>query len=192
MRHLNISLYCIALSISLPCFAEKADRDKPMHIEADQVVMDDGKKISTFSGGVQLNQGTMVMRGGKIVVTEDKDAFKHATITGTPASFRQKREGFDEYVDGDALRIEYDTHADTIDLYGQAHIKRELDDIRGEHITYSTQTEIFQVESGPVPSSPNAKQKRVKAVLQPKRDKDKDKPPTALPIRTTPALSPTE
>lgn len=190
MRLLNISLSCILLSLSLPCFAEKADRDKPMHVEADQVVIDDGKKISTFSGNVQLMQGTMVMRGAKIVVTQDKDDFKHATITGDPAGFRQKREGYDEYVDGDAVRIEYDTRADTVDLYGQAHIKRELDDIRGEHITYSTQTEIFKVESGARPTTPNAKQKRVKAVLQPKRDKDK--PLTALPIRPTPTLTPTE
>ncbi len=153
-------------------------------------MVDDAKQISTFSGRVQLMQGTLLMRGERIVVTQDKDGYKHATITGSPATFRQKREGVDEYVDSDAQRIEYDTHADIVHLYGQAHIKRELDDVRGEHIVYSTQTEIFRVESGDAPATANMPKKRVRAVLQPK--KDKDKAPAPLPIRPAPTLSPTE
>lgn len=174
---------------ALPCFAEKADREKPMHLEADQVVMDDAQQISTFTGGVQLMQGTMLIRGDKIVITEDKEGNKHATTTGHPANFRQKREGVEEYVESSALRIEYDTHAETIDFYGQAQMKRELDDVRGEHITYSTKTEIFQVNSGANAAAPN---KRVRAVLQPKKDKEKRPASHALPLQPSADLTPIE
>ena len=34
--------------------AEKADRDKPVNIEADRVSVDDVKKLQTFEGNVQL------------------------------------------------------------------------------------------------------------------------------------------
>src|SRR3989338_10745642 len=60
-------------------FAERADRDKPIHLEADQVLIDDAQQISTFTGNVKLTQGTMLIRGDKIVVTQDKEGFKHGT-----------------------------------------------------------------------------------------------------------------
>lgn len=190
LQHLSKISVLLLCALSLSAWAEKADRDKPMHLEADQVVIDDAKQVSTFTGRVQLMQGTLLMRGEKIVVTQDAAGYKHATITGGPASFRQKREGVDEYIDSDAQRIEYDTHADSVDMYGQAHLKRELDDVRGDHIVYSTQTEVFRVESGATPTAANVPKKRVRAVLQPK--KDKDKKPAALPIQPTHDLTPAE
>lgn len=175
------------------CFAERADRDKPVHLEADQVLMDDALHISTFIGNVQFTQGTMLIRGDKIVVVEDAEGYKHGTSHGRPASFRQKREGLDEYVNGYGERIEYDTRAETVDFYGQAHIVRDLDDVRGEHITYNQKTEIFQVHSS---GKTDAKTlpKRVRAVLQPKHKKEavKQPPPDTLPIKPSETLVPTE
>ncbi|MDO8810605.1 MAG: LptA/OstA family protein, partial [Gallionella sp.] len=66
-------------------FAEHADRDKPIHLEADQVRIDDAQQISTFIGNVKLSQGTLLIRGDKIVVTQDKDGFKHGTAYGNTA-----------------------------------------------------------------------------------------------------------
>src|SRR3989338_226181 len=172
------------------CFAERADRNKPIHLEADQVRIDDAQQISTFIGNVKLSQGTLLIRGGKIVVTQDKDGFKHGTAFGNTASFRQKREGLDEYVEGYGERIEYDTRADTVDFYVQARLKRGLDEVLGEHITYSAKTEIFQVNGGAgTGSSPP---KRVRAVLQPKSQEAAAVPPASggLPIPPSEILTP--
>jgi lipopolysaccharide export system protein LptA len=145
--------------------AERADREKPLDIEADQLQVDDAKQISTFTGKVVMTQGTMVIRGDKVVVVQDKDGYKHGTAYGHTASFRQKREGLDEYVEGYGERIEYDTRADTVDFYVQARVKRSEDDVRGEHITYNSKTEIFQAgDKGAASGAP----KRVHAVLHPK------------------------
>ena len=164
----NKLLLAVLLSLSTPaCFAERADRDKPVHLEADQVLIDDAQQISTFTGNVKLTQGTMLIRGDKIVVKQDKEGFKHGTAYGNTASFRQKREGLDEYVEGYGERIEYDTQAETVDFFVQARVKRNLDEMRGEHITYNAKTEVFQVNSGSAVSG-NTPPKRVRAVLQPK------------------------
>src|SRR3990167_6950994 len=138
----------LALSWAPACFAERADREKPLYLEADQVVIDDARQVSTFIGNVKLSQGTMLILGDKIVVMQDKDGFKRSTAYGRTASFRKKREGRDEYVEGYGERIEYDTRAETLDFYVRARLKRELDEVRGEHITYNQQTEIFQVNGG--------------------------------------------
>jgi len=81
--------------------AEKADRDKPVTIEADRVSVDDVKKVQTFEGNVQLVKGTLVIRAERIVVTQDDDGYQRGVATGSasvPPRFRQKREGLDEYV----------------------------------------------------------------------------------------------
>jgi lipopolysaccharide export system protein LptA len=181
------------LALALPCYAERADRDKPVHIEADQLQVEDAQKIETFTGNVQMTQGTMVIRGDKIVVTEDAEGFQHATAYGNTASFRQKREGLDEYVEGYGERIEHDTHAETVDFYVKARVVRNQDEVRGEHITYSQKTEIFKVNSGAAVAGVPAK--RVRAILQPK-NKNKDgaasSVPEALSIEPSDTLAPAE
>jgi lipopolysaccharide export system protein LptA len=188
----RLLLVSLLLLCTPACFAENADRDKPVHIEADQVLVDDAQQISTFTGNVQLTQGTMRIRGDKIVVTQDKDGFKHGTAYGHTASYRQKREGLAEYVEGYGERIEYDTHADTVDFYGQARVKRDLDEVRGEHITYSAKTDIFKVDNSGAAN--NAPPQRVHAILQPKPKAGAapKSPPDAQPIKPGKTQSPTE
>ena len=174
------------------CFAERADRNKPMHLEADQVIMDDVRQISTFIGNVRLSQGTLLIRGDKIVVAEDKGGFKHATAYGNTAAFRQKREGLDRYVEGYGERIEYDARAGTLDFQEKARLKRDRDEVSGDNITYNIQTEIFRVNSGD--ASPNHPPQRVRAVLQPKADENMAPFSTqgALPITPDTTLVPTQ
>jgi lipopolysaccharide export system protein LptA len=183
----------LPLLLATACFAEQADRNKPINLEADQVLMDDAQQISTFTGNVRLSQGTLLIRGIKIVVTQDNDGFKHVSAYGNTAEFRQKREGLDEYVEGYGKRIEYDTHTETLNLYEQARLKRNLDEVRGEHITYSAKTEIFQVNSGSsIPG--NAPPQRVHAVMQPK-PKENIAPPSApvtLPVTPNSTPAPTK
>ena len=179
-------LAALLLCCAPACFAERADRDQPLYLEADQVLIDEAKKISTFTGNVQLTQGTVLMRGDKITVTEDKDGFKRGMVQGKTASFRQKREGLDDYVEGNGERIEYDMRAEVVNFYVQARVKRGADEVRGEHITYNVKTEIFQVDSGSTHSE-NTVPQRVRVILQPKSKK----PPAAsggLPINPDNAL----
>ena len=189
----KLLLATFLLLCSPACFAESADRNKPIHLEADQVMMDDAQQISTFTGNVRLTQGTLLLSGDKIVVVEDKDGFKHATAYGNTAEFRQKREGLNEYVEGYGKRIEYDTRTDTLNFYEKARLKRNLDEVSGDHITYSAKTEVFRVDSSEAGSG-NVPPQRVRAVLQPKSKEAKTSPaaPDILPITPSKNLTPTE
>lgn len=185
----KLLLATLLLLCTPSCFAERADSDKPIHLEADQVLVDDAKQISTFTGNVKLTQGTLLIRGDKIVVTQDPDGFKRGTAYGKTASFRQKREGLDEYVEGYGERIVYDTRNETVDFYGQARLKRELDEVLGEHITYSSETEIFQV-NGSGTSTESTPSKRVRAVMQPKPKEESALPAAADEQPITPGETP--
>ncbi len=176
------------------CLAERADRNQPIHLEADQVLMDDTQQTSTFTGNVRLTQGTLLISGDKVIVQEDKEGFKHATVYGNTAEFRQKREGYDEYIEGYGERIEYDTRTEMVNLHVKARLKRGLDVVSGDDIVYSTQTEIFRA-NGDAASKGNVPSQRVHAVLQPKsKETDKSPPPSPGPLLITPStnLTPAE
>lgn len=164
-------LACCLLLLLTPAIAlaELADRDKPVNLEADTVTLDDTSKVSTYQGNVQLTQGTLLIRADKLVVKEDGAGFQHGTAYGNPASFRQKREGADEYVEGYGLRIEYDGKGDKVELFTQARMKRNQDEVRGNYISYDAKTEFFQVlGGGKEAATPGMEKGRVRAVIQPK------------------------
>jgi len=162
--------------------AEQADRQKPVQMEADRVTVDDINQTSTFEGNVQMRQGTLLIEAAKIVVTQDKKGFSLMTATGQLAHMRQKRDGVNEYAEGFGERIEYDTQAEIASLVGQARVKREGDDVRGEHIIYNTKTGVFQVfgSNNKNPNTPN--KGRVTIVIQPKGQSIEPAPsPSSLP-----------
>jgi len=152
-------------------WAEKADRDKPVHLEADRATVQDANKLATFTGNVVLTQGTLIIRADKMTVKEDVGGFQHATAYGNLASFRQKRDGRDEYVEGWSERMEYDGKADKVQLFKKARLRRGQDEVYGDYISYDAISEFFQVAGGNAnETTPQVRPEgRVRAVIQPKK-----------------------
>jgi lipopolysaccharide export system protein LptA len=149
--------------------AERADRDKPVNLEADRVDLDDAKKEAVFVGAVTLTQGTLTIKADKIIVKQDAEGFQYGIAYGNPAHFRQRREGSDEYIEGFSERLEYDGKADKVQMFTNARIQRGGDEVRGDYIAYNAVTEFFQViGGGKSAASPSNPQGRVHAVIQPK------------------------
>ena len=158
--------------IAPSALAEKADREKPINLEADKVSLDDSQKVSVFEGNVILSQGTTKIVANKITVRQDKQGNQTATAIGKPATFHSKRDGaIDEYVDGSAERIEYDSKTDKVELFTNAVLKRNKDEVRGNYVSYEGSTEYYQALAAP--------SGRVTVTMQPK--------PRAAQSATTPA-----
>jgi len=51
-------LFTLAAIAAQSAFAEKADKDKPMNVEADSLKHDDQKQLTTFTGKVIMTKGT--------------------------------------------------------------------------------------------------------------------------------------
>jgi lipopolysaccharide export system protein LptA len=166
--------------------AEQADRNKPVNLEADRVTVDETKQTATFEGNVVLTQGTLTIRGDRMIVQQDADGFKTGTAYGNLASFRQKREGIDEYAEGYAERIEYDSKADKVQMFNRAYLKKGLDEVRGNYISYDIASEFFRVTGGGkqagTPGNPDG---RVRAIIQPKSTAKP--PPNSPPLPLKPA-----
>src|SRR5688572_11661568 len=166
-RRLVAAALSAALLGALPAHGEKADLGKPIHLEADRVTVDDAKQIATFSGNVLLTQGTMTMRGDRMEVRQDKDGFRQGTMWGNLAYFRQKREGYEDHIEGWAERVEYDGRADKLQMYNRATLKRGQDEVRGQYISYDSNSEFFQVDGTAKSASAKPGDSRVRVILQP-------------------------
>ena len=173
----------LMLSIAGAAHAEKADREKPINLEADRVSVDDAKQISTFEGRVVLTQGTLIIRGDRMEVRQDSQGFKTGITWGSLAYFRQKRDGYDEYIEGWAERIEYEGRADKVQMFNRASMKKGGDEVSGNYISYDANTEFFQVTGGGKQTCAGGNS-RVRAVLQPK---PKEKPEAQPPVPLKPA-----
>ncbi|ABE48411.1 lipopolysaccharide transport periplasmic protein LptA [Methylobacillus flagellatus] len=176
MRHPPYSLVLAILAgmLSVSAFAEKADRDKPIELEADAVQVNDAKKTSTYTGNVILTQGTLVIRGDKLIVREDKEGFQHSTSYGNPTTFRQKRDGKNEYMEGGGQRIEYDGRMDKVQLFTNAWVKRGDDIVHGDYIMYDANAEYAEVISGG--SQATTPTGRVRAIIQPRKKPEAEAP----------------
>ena len=155
--------------------AEKADSTKPTMIEADQGTADDVKQTRTLTGNVILTRGTLMMKAGRALVTEDPQGYQFVTFWAKPgalATFRQKRDGpGDLWVEGEAERIEYDNKSEIAKLFSKAKLTRldgrkPTDEVEGAFISYEGRKELFtghnQDEGGSKPGGG-----RVKMVIQP-------------------------
>lgn len=169
-------LFLATLLATFACdnaYAERADRDKPVHLEAARVTVDDVKRTHIFDGNVVLSQGTLTIRTAKLVVTQDAEGFQKGVATGGEgglARFRQKREGKDEHIEGEAERIEYDSRGEKAEFFNRALVKSGADEVRGHFISYDGRTEQYLVTATPG-ANPGSKESRVTAIIQPKNAK---------------------
>lgn len=178
--------------LALPAQAERADREKPMNIEADALRYDDLRQTSVFTGNVVATKGTIVIRGAKMEVRQDPEGFQFGVVTAAPgkrAFYRQKREGVDEWIEGEGEVIDYDGKADRVKFIRQAEMRRYRgatlsDEMKGSLITFDNTTEVFTVDGGPASATPGG---RVRAVLAPR---DAASAPASSPRPATPPATP--
>lgn len=159
-------------------WADKADRNKPMNIEADSLRYDDVRQISIATGRVVITKGSIVMRGAKIEVRQDPEGYQYGVVTSgadARAFFRQKRDTVDEFIEGEGDTIEYDGKADTVRFVQKAQLRRLrgsalADEITGAVIVYENLTDRFTVDGNAGKTATGAPAGRVRAVLTPKQD----------------------
>ncbi len=156
----------LAMAYAGTTLAEKSDRTRPIQIEADSVRLDDAKKTAVYEGAVVLNQGTLNIRADRIDVRQDDKGMTVGEAAGKPVYFKQKVEGRNEYLEAEAMRLEYDARTEVIRLLGQASLKQGGDELRGGVIVYDVRTERYQAQGAPG----EGQQGRVHAMIRPRSE----------------------
>jgi lipopolysaccharide export system protein LptA len=195
-RLLPLALVLLA-SLSTGAWAEKADRNKPMNVESDTLRYDDLKQVSIFTGRVVLTKGTILIRGAQIEVRQDAEGYQYGLVTSEPgklAFFRQKREGVDEFIEGEGITLEYDGKADTVKFINSALLRRLrgatlADEVTGQVIVYNNSTDVFTVDGGKTQGATGSNSGgRVRAMLTPKPNVEATPATPPAVLKTTPQL----
>lgn len=190
------ALLLVACTLCRPGLAEKADRDQPMQIEAERMRHDEARLMTEFSGQVVAIKGTLVLRAARMEVQQDTQGGQVAKLWAAPRDrvfFRQKREGLNEYTEGEAETLVYDTQADVITLTQRAELRVlrgavVADQLQGHTIVFNNRTEVMTVDGQAPGASPNG-ERRVRAILTPRSNAaSTPAPPLAPSLRISPAL----
>jgi len=160
-RRLGALLAAVAAAslAAVGAHAEKADRTKPMSVTSggnNPDVVDLKNHSAVFTGNVVITQGTLEIHADRVEVSQDPDGNQLGFAYGSggkPATFRQKRDGVDEFSEGEAQKIEYDSAANRVRFVGDAHLRMLqgttiTDQANSELITYDTASETIKLGSG--------------------------------------------
>lgn len=189
-----LALLAVALAAAAGlAHAEKADRTKPMSVTSggeNPDVVDLKKHSAVFTGNVVITQGTLEIHADRVEVSQDPDGnqlgFAYGSA-GKPATFRQKRDGVDEYSEGDAAKIEYDSAANRVRFVGAAHLRMlrgttVTDQANAALITYDTATDTIKLGAGePGTAAASAPGGRTTVIFTPKPGAVKTAPELTLP-----------
>lgn len=162
------------LAVALPAAAEKADRQRPLNFAADSARVDDSQQRNILQGNVEITKGTIVLRADRVEVRQGKDGSQSALAQGGAGGrsyFRQKREGLDETIEGEAERIEYDGRTEVVRFIGRATMRRLrgaalADEVFGQAIVYDSTTDAYQVTGGPASAAASG---RVRGTIAPRQ-----------------------
>lgn len=161
-----------------PAWAEKADRDKPINFQGDSGGGNAETKNGELTGNVVVTQGTLSIHADRITFHQNPDNSLSAVAYGNPVTFREKRDGVDEYYEGFAQRIVYDGQKRFVELFDNALLKKGSDQIRSNYISYDAATESFKAEGRPDSTAPASGEvplgARVRGVFQPESKEAKD------------------
>ncbi|HEU0277178.1 MAG TPA: lipopolysaccharide transport periplasmic protein LptA [Rhodanobacteraceae bacterium] len=161
--------------------AKQSDRSQPININADAFAGSQDSGKITFTGKVQMDQGTFHADGAQATgYTDPNDTsqWQRVVLTGTPAHFQQTQDN-GTLVHGQAQTLDYMVSENTVILTGAASVVQQgRGEFHGERLTYNTDTGAIQGSA--------AAGGRVHITLQPRTQPGAAKPAAHAPPASTP------
>lgn len=126
--------------------AEHADRTREIAVQATDAHADHRNQTAEFSGDVVVSQGSLEIRADRVHMHAGPNGERLGVAygkAGAPVRFRQRGDQPDEWSEGQAERVEYDSVANEVRLIGAATLRNLRGDtvtqsVAGDTITYDT------------------------------------------------------
>ena len=147
---LKVSILGLGLcAYSAISFALPSDRNQPISLLADRATYNEKSGITTYTGNVIIEQGSMKINAASIVANLNANK-KISTVTasGSPAKFQQQLETNRGIARGEAQKIVYNAETGILKLTGNAYLYQDGASIRGNALTYSMNKGDIEVSGG--------------------------------------------
>jgi lipopolysaccharide export system protein LptA len=126
------------LSLSATAFALPSDRKQHFSLFAYKATYSEATGVTTYTGNVIIEQGTMKLQASSIVAQLNKSKqISTITATGGPAKFQQQVDSAKGVARGEAQKIVYNAETGIINLIGNAYLYQDGASIRSSTLKYS-------------------------------------------------------
>ncbi len=125
------------------------DRDKPIEIEAESVVVDESTGFNQFMGDAVVTQGSLVLSAELIEVQTSDGEVESMLAKGSqqkPAKYIQSQPNQARFIEATAVEITYDVDKGIVILIGDAHLIQGFDSFSGETLEYDVDNDKVLVK----------------------------------------------
>ena len=155
---------------SVAAFALPSDRNQPISLVADRATYNDKTGVTTYSGNVVIEQGSMKLQAGSIVAQLNKSKqISTITATGSPAKFQQQLDTNKGIARGEAQKIVYNAETGILNLIGNAYLYQDGASIRSNTLKYSMNK--GDIEASGSSNSTGSSKGRVQIIIPPSTSK---------------------
>ena len=145
-RVLAAAAALLGLAVAPGARAEHADRTRQIEVTSAQAAADNLHQTAEFSGDVVVSQGTLEIRADRVQMRQgangERLGFAYGK-TGAPVRFRQHGDKPDEWSEGQADRVEYDSTANEVRLIGAASLRN----LSGAVVTQQVYSDVITYDT---------------------------------------------
>lgn len=126
-----------------------SDADKPIRLLADKATYSERTGITTYSGNVTIEQGTLKIAADNITLNlNDNRSIQSAVATGRPATMQQVVTQEKGLAKGQANKIDYNANTGIVTLTGNAKLTQAGASFSGNTIRYSLKLGDVEANAG--------------------------------------------
>jgi len=137
MKIANPALFCLLLSLTASGFALESDRSKPLKVQADRASLQKKSGISTYSGHVIVQQGSLIIKADQLTVYTRDGKLLKMVAQGSPAGFQQRPDNKKQDITAKALKMTFNARENTTIFEQQAELRQGKNAFKSNRIVYN-------------------------------------------------------
>ncbi len=145
-----------------------SDSEQVIQFSSDRLEIDEVKKTQTYSGSVEMQQGSLKIFAEKVVIYREGNRTSQIVATGQPARYSQIAQPGEEPIIAKARRMEYDIEGKTLQLIDNASIVQRGTSLSGNKIDYDVQRSLVKAQG----DGKGGEDDRVRMVIPPEQKKE--------------------
>lgn len=166
---LTFALLTGAFSATVAALA--SDKEQPIHISSDRAERNDKQGLTTYSGAVQMDQGSLRILADKVVIHSVDNQVSKIIATGKPAHYQQQASIEQQLVIATGNTIEYLIDGEKIHLIDNASLRQDDGTtMTGKRINYDIKESVVKAEGNSNNTADN-KPDRIHMVIPAKTDR---------------------
>jgi lipopolysaccharide export system protein LptA len=171
-RALTAALASLLLILSAQAIALPGDKERPIHIEADEAVLDEKTGLTMYRGNVRIRQGSLKIQAEQVTLYHINSQADKIVALGSPAHIQQQRTPDSKPMHAEGGIIEYYKEEDRVHIREDARLEQDGSTVRSDSIEYFINQELVKATTD---DNASTTQGRVQVVIPPHVVEEKQK-----------------